>query len=73
MIFAAMLGITNHWVSVVAIKNGDGIKLFLFDSGEKDVLTMNHEEMVEYLDQYNIERIINKKPPLEPYTYKYSL
>jgi hypothetical protein len=41
-----MLGITNHWSSLLAHKYNDKIEFWYFDSRDADYITMTKEEIV---------------------------
>ena len=52
-----MLGITNHWVSMLAIKESSGVKFYLFDSRNRDFLTWTEPEIIKFLDEENMRRV----------------
>jgi hypothetical protein len=56
MIFAAMLGITNHWISFVAEKSLEGTSYFVLDSRNRDYLQWTEPQMKEFIKEENIVR-----------------
>ena len=51
-----MMGITNHWYLLFVHQYMDHIEFWMLDSKNRDYLTMNKEEIDEYLNDYNEDR-----------------
>jgi hypothetical protein len=56
-VLGLMLGITNHWVSMLAVKSDHGLKFYLFDSRNRDFLNWSEEDIVRFLAEENERRI----------------
>ena len=44
-----MMGVTNHWVSLLAHKYNDQVEFWLFDSKNKVYWGMNDKEIKEFV------------------------
>jgi len=64
-VISFMLGITNHWMCLQAVKVGNETQYWFFDSTNRHILDLNEPQMHELAEQLNNERIQFKK---EPYT-----
>ena len=59
-----MLAITTHWLTFLAVKKGNSVEYWFFDSNNNYYLDFDWEQIVAFIEQKNKERIELKKPPL---------
>jgi len=65
-----MLGITNHWCSLLAHKINGKTEFFYFDSRNRNYLTIKEGDIKEYVKNWNKYRIEKEgKDPWYPYLF----
>ena len=57
-----MLAITTHWTCFLAFKIDGKSQFWFFDSFNNKILDYSYEQIVQFIDMKNQERIQFKKP-----------
>lgn len=65
-----MLAITNHWMCLIVVKQGDKIQYWFFDSSNRQYLHLNDEEIVQLVDKLDQDRKALKRQPYTTFAKK---
>jgi hypothetical protein len=65
-----MLGITNHWMCLKAVKIGKDTQYWFFDSFNRQVLDLSEPEIYELVERMSSERIKFKGEPFSEFFKK---
>jgi hypothetical protein len=61
LVISFMLAITNHWMSLIAVKQGSKTQYWFFDSSNRHYLHLSPEEIDQLVENINAERIQMKR------------
>ncbi len=69
---AFIIGVTNHWITLIGNKSEKGIELVLLDSRNTDFINLSTEEMQKLITQHydERERLTGKKIEHRPWREK---
>jgi hypothetical protein len=62
-----MMGVTNHWVSLLAHKYNDRVEFCFFDSNNRNCWNWNEAQRKLWLQKKNEKRIKQNKKPLDTF------
>jgi hypothetical protein len=65
LVFTIMMGITNHWTCLIALKLGRSTEFWFFDSRNLDYLNFDHDEIVKHIRETNEKRVKEGRQPYE--------
>lgn len=61
LVISFMLGITNHWMCLQAVKVGKETQYWFFDSTNRHIFDLTEPQMHELAEKINNERIFYRK------------
>ena len=67
VVMSFMLGITNHWMCLLAVKSKGQAQYWFFDSFNRHILEMDQREMLEEVERTEKERIRIKGEGFTPF------
>ncbi|CAD8142927.1 unnamed protein product [Paramecium octaurelia] len=67
MIQTYMLGVTNHWISFVAVKSIRGTQFIVMDSRNRDFFLWNQQQIRDFLQQDQLDRPKRGQKPLSQF------
>lgn len=60
-----MMGVTNHWTCLIALKQGRSTEFWFFDSRNFDYLNFSHEDVLNHIRELNKTRVKEGREPYE--------